>query len=233
MRPGRGCGRPVARLPGRGYNSMAAPPSTMEGVADGDGEVGVSPPAGEPGAVAAGARSMAAAAGALGQVGDRLRGATLFVVVAGAWRGPASEAFLVDSAGLQAGLDRAADALGQAAGVMAELAARLEQAQASWDRARRLAVSAGAELDAGGGLVLPGRRPGRRPAVRGRPGRPPGRRRPPRCGRGPPVRHRPPRPRRLPGPVAAPTRWGRGGRRSGPPFRACRHRAWRRTGGRA
>jgi hypothetical protein len=75
--------------------------------------------------------------------------------VAGAWRGPASEAFLVDNAGLQAGLGRAADALGQAAGAMAELAARLEHAQATWDRAQRLAASAGAELDEHGGLALP------------------------------------------------------------------------------
>ena len=71
----------------------------------------MSRPAGDPGALAAGARSMGGAAGALRDVGGRLRGATSFVVVAGAWRGPASEAFLVDGAGLRTGLDRAADAL--------------------------------------------------------------------------------------------------------------------------
>jgi hypothetical protein len=96
--------------------------------------------------VAAGARSMGAAAGALRDVRGRLAGATSFVVVAGAWRGPASEAFLIDGAALQAGLDRAAEALGGAAGALAELAARLEQAQAAWDRAQRLAASTGAGL---------------------------------------------------------------------------------------
>lgn len=106
----------------------------------------MSRPVGEPGAVAAGARSMGAAAGALRDVRGRLVGATSFVVVAGAWRGPASQAFLVDGAGLQAGLDRAAEALGGAAGALAELAARLEHAQAAWDRAQRLAASVGAEL---------------------------------------------------------------------------------------
>jgi uncharacterized protein YukE len=96
-------------------------------------------PAGDPGALAAGARSMGGAAGALRDVGRRLHGATSFVVVAGAWRGPASEAFLVDGAGLGTGLDRAADALEEAAGALSELSARLEQAQSTWDRAQRLA----------------------------------------------------------------------------------------------
>ena len=86
----------------------------------------MSRPAGEPGALAAGSQTMAGAAAALGDLGRRLRGATSFVVDAGAWRGPASEAFLVDGAGFQTGLGRAADALGQAAGALAELAARLE-----------------------------------------------------------------------------------------------------------
>jgi len=86
----------------------------------------MSRPAGEPGALAAGSRAMAGAAAALRDLGRGLRGATSFVVDAGAWRGPASEAFLVDGAGLQTGLGRAADALGQAAGALAELAARLE-----------------------------------------------------------------------------------------------------------
>jgi uncharacterized protein YukE len=115
----------------------------------------VSRPAGEPGALAAGARSLGAAAGALRDVRGRLDGATSLVVVAGAWRGPASEAFLRDGAGLQRGLDRAAEALGQAAGALAELAARLEQAQAAWDRARRLAATAGVELDPRGGILPP------------------------------------------------------------------------------
>jgi uncharacterized protein YukE len=104
-------------------------------------------PAGEPGAVAAGARGMGAGAGALREVRGRLRGTTSFVVTAGAWRGPASEAFLVDGAGFQVGLDRAADALDQAAGALSELAARLEHAQASWDRALRLAATVGVDLD--------------------------------------------------------------------------------------
>jgi hypothetical protein len=104
-------------------------------------------PAGEPGTVAAGSRGLAAAAGALREVRGRLRGATSFAVGAGAWRGPASQAFLVDGAGLQAGLDRAADTLDRAAGALSELAARLEHAQATWDRARRLAATVGVDLD--------------------------------------------------------------------------------------
>jgi hypothetical protein len=77
------------------------------------------------------------------------------VVTAGAWQGPASEAFLVDGAGLQAGLDRAADALAGAAGALSELAARLDQAQTGWDRARRLAATVGVDLDRLGDHPLP------------------------------------------------------------------------------
>jgi uncharacterized protein YukE len=112
-------------------------------------------PAGEPGTVAAGARGLDAAAGALREVRGRLRGTTSFVVAAGAWQGPASEAFGVDGARLQAGLDRAAGALDGAAGALAELAARLEHAQATWDRARRLAATAGVDLDRLGGEAPP------------------------------------------------------------------------------
>ncbi|HTF58723.1 MAG TPA: hypothetical protein VK713_02295, partial [Actinomycetes bacterium] len=72
-------------------------------------------PAGEPGTIAVGSRGMGAAAGALREVSGRLRGATSSVVTAGAWRGPASEAFQLDGAALQTGLDRAAEALDQAA----------------------------------------------------------------------------------------------------------------------
>ena len=104
-------------------------------------------PAGEPATVAAGARGLGAAAGALREVRGRLAGATSLVVTAGAWRGPASEAFLVDGAGSQAALDGAAQALDQAAGALSGLAARLEHAQATWDRARRLAATVGVDLD--------------------------------------------------------------------------------------
>ena len=72
-----------------------------------------------------------------------------------AWRGPASEAFLVDGAGLQVGLGRAADVLEQATGALSELAARLEHAQATWDRARRLAAGVGVDLASHGGAVRP------------------------------------------------------------------------------
>jgi uncharacterized protein YukE len=115
----------------------------------------MSRPAGEPGAVGAGARSMSAAAEALREARAGLRGATSFVVVAGAWRGPASEAFRIDGAGLHTHLDQAAGALDQAAGALAELAARLEHAQATWERARHLAASAGTELDPQGGILSP------------------------------------------------------------------------------
>ena len=113
----------------------------------------MSRPAGEPGALAAGSRTMAGAAAALRDLGPRLRGATSFVVDAGAWQGPASEAFLVDGAGFQTGL-------GRAAGALAELAARLEHAQATWDRAQRLAAVVGVDLDPSGPVPAgPGRSP--------------------------------------------------------------------------
>jgi uncharacterized protein YukE len=104
-------------------------------------------PVGEPATIAAGARGLGAAAGALREVRGRLPGAASSVVTAGAWRGPASEAFLVDAARSQAALDRAAQALDRAAGALSELAARLEHAQATWDRARRLAATVGVDLD--------------------------------------------------------------------------------------
>jgi uncharacterized protein YukE len=120
-------------------------------------------PAGEPGTIAVGSRGMGAAAGALREVRGRLRGATSSVVTAGAWRGPASEAFQLDGAALQTGLDRAAEALDQAAGALSELAARLGHAQATWDRARRLAATVGVDLErlgdpspAAGGSWSPG-----------------------------------------------------------------------------
>jgi uncharacterized protein YukE len=112
-------------------------------------------PAGEPGTIAADARGMGAAAGALREVRGRLRGATSSVVTAGAWRGPASEAFQLDGAALQTGLDRAAEALDQAAGALSELAARLDHAQATWDRARRLAATVGVDLERLGGDASP------------------------------------------------------------------------------
>ncbi|HEV3462676.1 MAG TPA: hypothetical protein VG846_01710, partial [Actinomycetota bacterium] len=114
----------------------------------------MSRPAGDPGALAAAARSMGAAASALREVRGRVRGATSFVVAAGAWKGPASEAFLVDGAGLRTGLDRAAGALDQAAGALSELSARLEHAQATWDRAQRLAAGVGVALDGSGSPPL-------------------------------------------------------------------------------
>jgi uncharacterized protein YukE len=112
-------------------------------------------PAGEPGTIAVGSRGMGAAAGALREVRGRLRGATSSVVTAGAWRGPASEAFQLDGAALQTGLDRAAEALDQAAGALSELAARLGHAQATWDRARRLAATVGIDLERLGGDPSP------------------------------------------------------------------------------
>jgi uncharacterized protein YukE len=119
----------------------------------------MSRPAGEPAAIAAGSRRLGGAAGALRDAAGRLREVTSSVVVAGAWRGPASEAYLAAGAGHLARLDRAADALDQAAAALAELAARLEQAQATWDHAHRLAASAGVALDphdtAGGAAWVP------------------------------------------------------------------------------
>ena len=111
----------------------------------------MSRPAGEPAPLAAGSRSMGGAAAALREVRARLGRTTSSEVVAGAWRGPASEAFLVDGAGLQVGVGRAADVLDQAAGALSELAARLEHAQATWDRAQRLAAGVGVDLESQGG----------------------------------------------------------------------------------
>ena len=85
----------------------------------------MSRPAGEPAALAACSRSMGGAAAALREVRARLGRTTSSEVVAGAWRGPASEAFLVDGAGLQVGVGRAADVLPQAAGALSELAGQL------------------------------------------------------------------------------------------------------------
>ncbi|HEV8371606.1 MAG TPA: hypothetical protein VGR68_00260 [Actinomycetota bacterium] len=107
----------------------------------------MSRPAGDPAALAAGARALGAAADAVGGAGGRLRGTLSFVVVAGAWRGPASEAFQAGTGGLQPGLESAAHALDRAAGALAELAGRLGHAQATWDRGGRLAAAAGVALD--------------------------------------------------------------------------------------
>ena len=107
----------------------------------------MSRPAGDPAALAAGARALGAAADAVGGAGGRLRGTLSFVVVAGAWRGPASEAFQAGTGGLQPGLEAAAHALDRAAAALAELAGRLGHAQATWDRAGRLAAAAGVALD--------------------------------------------------------------------------------------
>ena len=103
-------------------------------------------PAGEPAAIAGGSRSLSGAAAALRDVRGRLRGATSFVVVAGAWKGPASEAFLFDAGGTQTALDRTSQGLDQAAAALSELAARLDHAQTTWDRAHRLAASVGVDL---------------------------------------------------------------------------------------
>jgi hypothetical protein len=118
----------------------------------------MSRPAGEPGTLAAGSRSLGAAAAALRQVGGRLREATS-LPAAGAWRGPASQAFLADGVELRTRLGRAASTLEEAAGALAELAGRLEHAQATWDRAQRLAATVGIALDPrGDGSAPPFRR---------------------------------------------------------------------------
>jgi uncharacterized protein YukE len=118
----------------------------------------MSRPAGDPGTVAGGSRAMGAAAGAVRDLARRLQGTTSSVAAAGMWQGQAAEAFATDSAGSRAGLEAAAASLDQAAGALAELAARLEHAQASWDRARRLAAVVGVELDPAAGTATP--RPG-------------------------------------------------------------------------
>jgi uncharacterized protein YukE len=115
----------------------------------------MSRPAGEPGALAAGARSLAGGAAALREVGGRLQGAMSSAAAADAWRGPASEAFLADGAGLRTRLGRGAATLDQAAGALAELAARLEHAQATWDRAQRLAATVEVRLDSPADAVDP------------------------------------------------------------------------------
>jgi uncharacterized protein YukE len=152
--------RPVAVR--REEPSDAAPPA-VTGVAVDGGPGTMSRPVGEPATLSAGSRSMGGAAAALREVRARLGRTTSFEVVAGAWRGPASEAFLVDGAGLQVGLGQAADVLEQAAGALSELAARLEQAQSTWDRAQRLAAGVGVDLDSHGGVAGPPPRSGWNP----------------------------------------------------------------------
>jgi hypothetical protein len=115
----------------------------------------MSRPAGEPGALAAGARSLGAGAAALGELRGRLEAATSFAGAADGWRGPASQAFLADGEELRTRLGRAAATLEEAAGALAELAARLEHAQATWDRAQRLAATAGVHLDSPADAVDP------------------------------------------------------------------------------
>jgi hypothetical protein len=125
------------------------------------------PTAGEPAALTAGARQLAAAADALLGVHGQLAGAVSFVVVAGAWRGPASEAFLAGDQVTRLGLQRAAGALDGTAGALAELAARLDHAQATWDEARRLAASAGLTLDRDGVVAPAAGAPSASPAAAG------------------------------------------------------------------
>jgi hypothetical protein len=80
-------------------------------------------------------------------------------VAADAWQGPARQAFMADGAELRTRLGGAAAALDQAAGALAELSARLEHAQATWDRAQRLAATVGVHLDPrGNGSASPLRR---------------------------------------------------------------------------
>jgi uncharacterized protein YukE len=151
-----GCGRPVVRVGGRGYNSVLS----MTEPSPSFGEVPpMSRPAGEPGALAAGARSLAAGAAALRELGGRLQGAMSLAADADAWRGPASQAFLADGVELRTRLGRAAATLDEAAGALAELSARLEHAQGTWDRAQRLAATVGVHLDPrGDGSASPFRR---------------------------------------------------------------------------
>jgi hypothetical protein len=119
----------------------------------------MSRPAGEPGALAAGARSLAAGAAALRELRGRLQAATSFAGAADGWRGPASQAFRADGVELGTRLGRAAATLDEAAGALAELSARLGHAQATWDRAQRLAATVGIHLDPrGDGSASPFRR---------------------------------------------------------------------------
>jgi hypothetical protein len=103
-------------------------------------------PAGDPAVLGVGARVVAAAADAVETAGAAARGAVSGVVRAGAWRGPASEAFGVDGGHRDRDLAAAADALRGLAGDLAELAGRLGQAQATWERAAREAEGAGLAL---------------------------------------------------------------------------------------
>jgi uncharacterized protein YukE len=111
-------------------------------------------PQGHPDAVAAGARTFAAAADEVSAAAMRLAGLTAGLAAAGAWQGLGSNGFLDRSALLRDALERAAGAIRLAASGLAELANRLAHAQATWDQARALAASAGLPFDSGtaGGL---------------------------------------------------------------------------------
>jgi len=104
-------------------------------------------PQGDPEAVAAGARTFAAAADAVSGVATQLGRLAAGLVGVQAWQGTGGDSFLDRAALLRTALERAAGAIRLAASGLAELAGRLSQAQATWDQAQALAAASGLPLE--------------------------------------------------------------------------------------
>jgi hypothetical protein len=104
-------------------------------------------PPGDPIALAGVGRGMAAAADELERLGRQAAGAARALVLGGGWSGPSSRAYLTRDGALEARVRVAAGALRSTGEGLATLSGALAGAQATWDRARALAVSAGLTLD--------------------------------------------------------------------------------------
>jgi len=106
-------------------------------------------PEGNPDEVAAGARTFAAAADEVSGAATQLGRLAAGLVTAGTWQGAGGSGFLDRSGLLRDTLERVAGAIRLAASGLAELAARLAHAQATWDQARTLAASAALPFEPG------------------------------------------------------------------------------------
>lgn len=104
-------------------------------------------PRGDPERLVAESRLLVGAAEELERSGSELASERQGAAGLDAWRGAAAEAYRARSASLERGIAEGAVALREAAAGLAELSVGLGAAQALWDQARSLAVSAGLPLD--------------------------------------------------------------------------------------
>jgi hypothetical protein len=104
-------------------------------------------PPGDPVVLAGVGRALAAAADELERLGRQAAAAARALVIGGGWSGPASRAYLTRDGSLEARVRIAAAALRSTGEGLATLSGALAGAQATWDRARALAASAGLMLD--------------------------------------------------------------------------------------